>query len=161
MKMELRVPLSKTLRQKIEPHVLEVGILENKIHKSARKGTKSYAGGPARRLGKLTTTTVASVAAGVRKKLGFNYLKRPFEKKSSEIVKLVDTFIRFALGGSAANKKRLENLLAAIVRGPFLKNQYGRNTKQTARAKGFNRLMIDTSQFVSNIKGRLTRRGRR
>lgn len=153
-------PLGQVLRGKIEPYAFQVGILQDGPHKSAvskSKGLKSYAGGPARKTGRTATSTLQEVSKNVRSLLGFNYLRRPFNSKTDDTVRLTKVFLKYALNeGPAAQKKRLENLVQAVVRNPILRGTYGRNKKATAERKGFNRKLIDTAQFFKAIRARVT-----
>lgn len=120
---------------------------------------KTYAGGPARKQSRTPSgMTIADISEANRDRLGFNYIRAPFRKRSSDIIKFSNTFFQLAFGRGKI--KRAENLLQAIVRNPILRGDYGSNTGATQDIKGFNRLMIDTSQLFKAIKARIVRRGR-
>ncbi len=138
----------------------QVGILDDGPHKLARRGARglkgqdvisTYAGGPVRKKSSQDGgQTISEVSAANRDRLGFNYLTEPFKKKSSDIIKFTQAFLRMAFGSS--EKRRSENLLQAIVRNPILRGEYGPNSALTQKIKGFDRAMIDTAQLFKSIK---------
>lgn len=142
----------------LEKYQFEVGILQDKIHKAARDssaGLSSYAGGPTRKTsGQSGGKTISEVSQDIRARTGINIFTDPFSsKKNSEILNFVHAY--FELCAGKTQKKRVENLLQAIVRNPILRGDYGRNTRMTAKIKGFNRLFIDTSQLFRAIMGKV------
>lgn len=165
MSFKFRKPLGDILKGKIEPYSFQVGILHDGPHKAAaskKKGLKTYAGGPARKTGFATNGTLEQVSKNVRSFLGFNYLVRPFKNKSDDTTRLATNFLDFALNESKGSKlKRVENLVQAVVRNPILRGTYGRNSKKTADAKGFNRKLIDTSQFFKAITAKVVLTGKK
>lgn len=142
----------------------EVGVLEDKSHKSAKKGARglkgkdvisNYAGGPIRRTSSRDSgLTISDVSKENRERLGFNYLTQPFKNKSSDIIKFSNEFFKLIFGRS--QKKRAENLLQAIVRNPMLRGDYGPNSALTQKIKGFDRAMIDTAQLFKAIKAKVS-----
>lgn len=159
--MHLDRPLDEILRGKLTPYSFEVGILHDGPHYAPLDGKpKQYAGGKARRQSRsLINGSLSSVSRDVRRHLGFNYLTRPFKKKHSDIVRFTHQFFKMAFGtGKVAKRKRCENLLQAVVRNPILRGDYGRNSRLTAKIKGFNRKLIDTAQFFKSIAARVRTR---
>lgn len=155
MILRMARPLGRTLKAKVESYRFEVGILEDKPHRAPSKVLSTYAGGPARRASSRQQGTLAAVSAGVRAQVG-NYLTKPFKDQKNAPAQLFKTFFELIFASNSASKrKRLENLIAAVVRNPILRGAYGRNKKITADNKGFNRKLIDTGQFVRNIKARV------
>lgn len=160
--MRFRRPFGQILKGKIEPYGFQVGILKDGPHKnpkSKKKGLKTFAGGPARKIGSKSDGTISEVSAEVRKRAGFNYLRKPFNNKNDDAVKMLKTFFQLVFADSEGSKrKRLENLLQAIVRNPILRGTYGRNRRLTADIKGFNRKFIDTGQFFKAITAKVTKK---
>lgn len=146
---------------RIEKFYFDVGVLEDRPHKapvSQKKGLKSFAGGPARKVGRKNYgLTVADVSERLRKETRINFYTRPWKmKKNADLVLFVRSFMRIiSQGGKLREKKRLENALQAIVRNPILRGDYGSNSAATQKTKGFNRLMIDTGQLFRAIKARV------
>lgn len=142
----------------------EVGILEDKSHKRAKKGARglkgqdvisSYAGGPVRKASRDDSgLNLSDVSKANRDRMGFNYLTQPFKAKSSDIIKFSNEFFKLIFGRS--QKRRAENLLQAIVRNPMLRGDYGPNSPITQKIKGFDRAMIDTAQLFKAIKAKVT-----
>lgn len=169
MKIQLGNKWSKTLKRSIESYEFDVGVLEDKAHKNPIEHSifgepqlGSYAGGPVRKMSRLPgEATVGEVLVDNMKRLNVNILLRPFQEKNSEINKFTEYFLRVVLKKSTNGKKRLENLLQAIVRNPILKQEYGPNKSSTADTKGFNRHLFDTGQMFKAIRARVRRVGGR
>lgn len=168
MQIKLDNRFKKKVRGMFGKYEFEVGVLTDAPHKEARRGKRgmkgadvltSYAGGPVRKKSRVNSgITIAQVSEENRKRMGFNYLTRPFEDQSSDIVKFSKAFFDLVFGRS--QKRRAENLLQAIVRNPILRGDYGPNSALTKKIKGFDRSMIDTAQLfkaiqaVCKVKGR-------
>lgn len=163
MKVQFSRKFLEELRGKVERYNFEVGILEDAPHYAAKPlsaGLKSYAGGKARKTSRKTTgEKLSEVSASFRAFLGFNYLVAPFKQKNSDILKFTSAFLKFAFDKS--DDKRVRNLIQAIVRNPILRKDYGSNTKQTQKRKGFDRLGIDTAQLFKGITARVVRARKR
>lgn len=167
--MEIKLPkgFANRIKGRFEQYEFEVGILEDKAHRTALRGKRglqgkdvltTYAGGPARKAGrKASGVTVADVSESFSEHIGVNYLVAPFKNQSSEIIKFTQTFFNYVFGRSTEN--RLTNLLQAIVRNPILRGDYGGNAELTKKIKGFDRLGIDTAQLFKSIKARVIRKG--
>lgn len=137
-----------------EKYIFDVGILEDAPHKQAlpkSKGLKTYAGGPARKVSnKESGLSIGDVSERLRKLTGINFYTKPFSStKNKDILAFTKSFFDLCAGRTEA--RRVENFLQAIVRNPILRGDYGKNTDVTAKAKGFNRFMIDTSQLFQAI----------
>jgi hypothetical protein len=167
----LIIELDKRFQRRVKgmfgKYEFEVGVLEDAPHKKAKIGERGkkgvdaltgYAGGPAR---KKTMTdsgmTIAQISAENRKRLGFNYLIKPFEDKNSDVIKFTNEFFKLVFGRS--EKKRAENLLQAVVRNPILRGDYGPNAPLTILIKGFDRAMIDTAQLFKAIRAKCKVKG--
>lgn len=164
MEIKLNKKFKKNIQGKFGKYLFEVGVLEDKAYKKAKVGQRglkgqdvigTYASGPVR---KLSTTqsgmNISDVSKANRDRLGFNYLMKPFEKRSDDIIKFSNEFFKLVFGRS--QKKRAENLLQAIVRNPMLRGDYGKNSELTKKIKGFDRYMIDTAQLFKAIVARCT-----
>lgn len=137
-----------------EKYDFQVGILQDEDHMQAQpasRGLKSYAGGPARKeSSKPSGMTISELSQALRQRLGINFYTDPFKStKNKDILAFTKAFFDLCAGRTQA--RRAENLLQAIVRNPILRGDYGRNSEVTAKIKGFNRLMIDTSQLFKAI----------
>lgn len=163
MLIKLDSRFQKKVQGMFEKYQFEVGVLEDKPHKSALRGQRglkgkdvlsSYAGGPIRKKSRTKDSglSVAEVSEANRNRLGFNYLTKPFQKRSSDIVRFSKSFFELVFGRS--EKRRAENLLQAIVRNPILRGEYGPQHPLTTKIKGFNRPMIDTAQLFKSIQAR-------
>lgn len=162
----MQLKLSKNFKKRAQGRFgrfdFQVGVLQDKQHKLARKGQRglgggdvitSYAGGPVRKKSsQYGPLTIAEVSEANRERMDVNYLTEPFQKRSSDIIKFAKEFFNLAFGRS--QKKRAENLLQAIVRNPILRGDYGGNSKLTQKIKGFDRNMIDTGQLFKAITAR-------
>jgi hypothetical protein len=151
---------AKKLQGRFGKYDFQVGVLTDGEYKKPRRGVRglggrdvlsAYAGGPVRKKSREPAgVSISEVSKANRERLGFNYLKEPFKKQSSDIIKFTDAFFKLAFGKS--QKRRAENLLQAVVRNPILKGEYGDNSAITRRIKGFNRGMIDTAQLFKALK---------
>lgn len=161
MTIKLDRRFAKQAKGVFEKYEFHVGVLQDAPHKQAQtleKGLKSYAGGPARKvLNKSSGMTVSQVSEDLRKRTGINFYTKPFSaKKNKDILSFTNAFFEVCTGRS--QPKRAENLLQAIIRNPMLRGDYGRNTAGTAKAKGFNRFMIDTAQLFRAIAAKVVKR---
>lgn len=165
MKIELDKSFIKKLEKRVNRYRFEVGVLDDKPHfyPSSKGGTllstpdlKSYAGGPARKQTRdPSNKTVGEVLVDNMVRLGKNILLEPFKDKNAPLLKFMDRFLKMVI--ARKSPRRVENLLQAVVRNPILKQEYGQNSGKTAREKGFNRHLIDTSQMFKAIKARIKR----
>ncbi len=159
MILKLDKRFQKNVAGRFGKYVFEVGILEDNSYKTPKRGVRglhgqdvisTYAGGPVRQKStKDSGMAVSDVSKAMRDRLGFNYLTKPFEKKSSDIIKFTGEFFKLVSGKS--QKRRAENLLQAVVRNPILRGDYGKNTELTKKIKGFDRYMIDSAQLFKAI----------
>jgi hypothetical protein len=141
-----------------EKYEFQVGVISDSAYKlplPASKGLKSFAGGPARKISsKPSGLMISEVSEALRKNTGINFYTKPFTSgKNKDILDFVKSFFDLCAGRTQA--KQTENLLQAIVRNPILRGDYGRNSKITAKIKGFNRFMIDTSQLFQAITAKV------
>jgi hypothetical protein len=139
---------------------METGILQDGLHKQAVHGSKKkFAGGVARRVGRLNTgLKISTVSEDARRQLKINYLTRPFRgnRKNADAVKMMKQFWRLVFKeGKLASKKRLENALQAVIRNPITRGDYGKNKKLTRTIKGSDRKFIDTGQLFRAIRARV------
>lgn len=125
--------------------------VDNKVHHAPRRPVAygSLQGGPIRKKGPKTYgTTTLEVAKAMQKKTGF--MTAPFRKQRSKDMRaFLQAFFNFASG--KGSKSKVQTALRAVVRNPMLRGDYGRNTRITAKSKGFNRLLFDTGQLFKSI----------
>lgn len=138
-----------------------VGVLSNKPHFSALNksfGFKKFPTGIARKQSRTSYSTIAETSQGLRKRTRINFFTEPFKsKKNKDVLFLINNFLDFVLR-KKGSEKRLENALQAVVRNPIMRGDYGRNTKQTADNKGFNKLFVDTGQLFRNITAKVRKK---
>lgn len=166
----MQLKLGKNFAEKVQARYnrfnMEVGVLEDAPHKLPKErppgaenfnaNLTTYAGGPVRKKSSQAgPLTIAQVSEANRARTGKNYLTEPFKKHDAEIVKFSEAFFKMASGKGESMRKRVENLLQAIVRNPILRGEYGRQAKSTTREKGFYRPMIDTGQLFKAIRARV------
>lgn len=163
----MRLTLDKRFKQRMQARYdrfeMQVGILEDGPHrkpKPASAGLSSYASGPVRKKSRTNgPLTISEVSEAIRGRMEVNYLTDPFKKKSSDIIKFSDGFFRMASGKANTMRRRVENLMQAIVRNPILRGDYGSNSALTKKIKTFNRYLIDTGQFFKAIRARVKVKG--
>jgi hypothetical protein len=136
----------------------QAGVLQNRPHLaplSKSKGLTTLQGGPARRKSRTKAYgTVQDVGERLRKS-GNDYLRAPIQKfKSPDMVAFRKAW-GLLITGVTKSKSQVETAFRAVIRNPILKGAYGRNTRQTAKAKGFNRKLIDTGQFFQAIAAKV------
>ena len=152
-------PIGQVLKGKVEKYNFDVGILHDKAYLAPapkNRGLKTFAGGSARRVRAKSYGTIADVSRRVQRVTGVRVFRTPFRAKSDDAVRMLKGFFDLVFNeGNALKKRRLENLLQAVVRNPILRGTYGRNKKVTADNKGFNRKFIDTAQFFKAIRARV------
>ena len=157
--MKIKSDIAKKMQKEIGLYTFEVGILQNAPKKLRKKGaTKSFAGLQINALGSVSKkrpTTIAYVGE-ILEKYHFKWLTRPFKTKglNEDVKKVVDELAAQIFGKKSKNNKRLENAVQAVVRNPILRSDYGKNIKATIKAKGFDKLGIDTGQFFKAIKAK-------
>lgn len=125
--------------------------VDNKVHYAPRRPVAygTLQGGPVRKKGlKTYGSTMLDVAKAMQKKTGF--MTAPFRKqRSRDMQAFLKAFFAYASG--KASKSKVQTALRAVVRNPMLRGDYGRNTRMTAKMKGFNRLLFDTGQLFKSI----------
>lgn len=138
---------------------LEIGIFDAtpiKVAKNKKDGLKSFGSSQARKIGnKQLNTTIADNLERLDKK--FSFLEKPLEKNNPDVDLLVKTWVNYAENKNSLNENRVKNSLLATILKPIFNSFYGYNTKDTAKRKGFNKLMIDTSQTIKSLKVRLNK----
>lgn len=149
----------KRIKKSIEGYSFDVGVLKDTQHKAAIRGElKAFAGGPARKVSRdEQKATIGEILIFNQARANKDFLRLPFKEKTSEIVKFSREFLKLALKHPGANVRRVENLLQAIVRNPILRGDYGVNTSKAAKAKGFNRYLMDTAQMFRAIRARMNK----
>jgi hypothetical protein len=153
--------IAKTISKQIGNYNFEVGILSDTPKKMRKKGsTKNYAGmkisatgGQAK--GKSGEKISLVYIAKVLEKYHFKWLRMPFTySKNKDVMKVVQEIALQVFGKKSTDNKRLENAVQAVIRNPILRSDYGNNKKSTIKAKGFDKLGIDTGQFFKAIKAK-------
>lgn len=168
MKLTLGNSFAKKLQKRIEQYEFEVGVLEDKPHRDpidqplfGQPQLGNYAGGPVRKAQrKAGEKTTGEIFVENMERLNINLLSRPFEEQNSDIMKFTRAFMEMITRKPSMPKKRLENLIQAIVRNPILKQEYGGNSSQAADNKGFDRHLFDTGQMFRAIIARAKRVGK-
>jgi hypothetical protein len=108
MKLVLDKRFKKNIAGRYGKYEFEVGILEDKPYRKPLRGERglkgkdvlsNYAGGPVRKASrKASDKMISEVSKENRERLGFNYLSKPFENRSSDIIKFTDAFSTMPLG---------------------------------------------------------------
>lgn len=156
----MRIDNLKTVLPKlIGKYSFEVGILEDGgTRKGVPKTMSTYAGGPVRS-GRKDGGSMNDRARDLIQRYG--WLRKPFTKESNSAIReFANNYVKeIGKQHGTPNKKRLENLMQAIVRNPILRGDYGHNSPVTVKIKGFDRVMIDTGTFFRAIKAKLVTNG--
>lgn len=172
MKIELSKSFAKRFTKRIERYEFDVGIndrprrepMDSDSYATQDNSIGAYAGGPITKMSRVPSPIKnTDVLESINTRLGFNILQRPFKEKgqNQNIIRFTRQFLRYALENKSVSKRRLENLLQAVIRNPILKLQYGSNSALWADAKGFDRYLFHTGQFfrsiVVTLKSRVTK----
>lgn len=144
---------AETIQVELDKYQMEVGILEDAPKKIAKKGVyKMFAGMRVAAVGRETKGSLVEVARDLDKR--FHWLERPWRIPQNQAVQEVVNMIAESCNKNHANKQRVLNGTQAVIRNPILRGDYGTNSAKTAQEKGFNKLLIWTSQFFQAIKAR-------
>lgn len=146
--------LGPMIQRDLNKYGVEVGILEDGPAAKWKKEQKRYAGGPANKIaGKDKSTTLAAV---FRKfDMAFNLLLGPWRKPDNKDVVMTVGQMMADLSVSGHRRQQFLNASQAVVRNPILRGDYGQNSREWAKRKGFNRLLINTATMFKNIKARM------
>lgn len=160
--IDINLKVIPQLQKQIDSYDMKVGVFDNVPRRSPDSGKKtrhgSLAGGPVRLGRKMGDSTSGDVAAELQSR--YNWLDKPFRSSSNQSKETI-TFANYFLSCIAKGEKkpdmlrRIANLIQAIVRNPITRKEFGSNTPQWAKVKGFNRLMFDTGQFFKSITARV------
>lgn len=144
---------AEAIQVELDKYQMEVGILNDVPKYAAAKGKfKNYAGMIVAAVGKKTGRGLAEVAQDLDRR--FHWLERPWRIEANQAVQEVVNDIARSCNADHMNKQRVLNGVQAVVRNPIMRGDYGRNSNKTAQEKGFDKLLIWTSQFFQNIKAR-------
>lgn len=125
--------------------------VDDKAHNAPRRprALGTLQGGPVRKQSPKSYTTTLEVAKAMQTRTGF--MTKPFKKhRSQDMRRFMKAFFDYAAGKVARSK--VQTALRAVVRNPMLRGDYGRNSRNTSRIKGFNRLLFDTGQLFKRIQ---------
>lgn len=159
--VQMNINAIQELQKQIDSYDIKVGVFENVPRKKPISGAKAkvriLAGGPVRAS---TAARVPVMSGDLAEDLQskFRWLTKPFSRSATVQTKEIVAFTKYFMVAIAQDKKdaltlrRIANLVQAIVRNPILRGDYGTNSAQYAKLKGFNRFLIDTGQFFRSIK---------
>ena len=148
--------LGRFIQKDLDKYESEVGILEDKPAAKWKGPIRTLYGGKAnRQAGQNKETTLRALMAKFN--TTYNILLAPWKSaENKDVLNVIDKMTADMNKGGKL-KQSFINAMQAVVRNPILRGDYGKNTKETQATKGFNRLMINTGKFFSNIKVRLTK----
>lgn len=169
--MKIQMPtFGSNLKKSINRFEFEVGIIPDTNHFEPQHTSigqapelGDYAGGPVRKASRVKSElTTAEIFIENMKRLNINLLLAPFREKSNQdINKFTREFLKMAFSKGVTGRKRVINLLQAVVRNPILKQEYGPNRPTTADSKGFDRHLFDTGKMFKSIKAVISKDRRR
>lgn len=135
----------------------EVGITEPGFARKPGKGYKNLFGIESRRAGKISSTTIDTVAGSLDKQFGWLERAGKATLKDKDLNRAIDLMIQ-SIGEPKGNyAKRYLNALIAWIRNPILLKKFGSNSPETIERKGFDRPMVDTLTFFKSIKSRFVK----
>jgi len=125
------------------------------IRSNRARGLGTLEGGPVRLKKASTKGTVQQIAQYMRKRHGIPFLREPFLKDKSPEMKTLKRELMKLISGRVKGYSKVETALRAVIRVPFLKKRYGRNSRAAQRTKTFDRLGIDTGQVFQALDGKV------
>lgn len=145
--------LTNFVGKRLGKYEVEVGILEDGPEKKWKREQKNLAGGPANKTaGTNKNVTLREVFA--KWNLRYQLLLAPLRAAGNKDVEEVIGRMVADLGTLGRLKQQFLNAVQALIRNPITRGEYGRNSKAWAKAKGFNRLLINTGAMFKAIKAR-------
>lgn len=161
MQLKMGNDWNKKIARQIKGFEFEVGVLKDKVHPRPERGSlKNYAGGPSRKIARGVNgkASIGEILIFNMKRTNTDFLREPFQEKTSDIMKFTKEFLKLAFNYKGVNTKRVENLLQAVVRNPILRLDYGANSSRATKTKGFDRHLFDTSAMFQAIKAKVYKR---
>lgn len=141
------------LQAKMRRYDVMIGVLEDGPSAKWKKEQKSLAGGPANKVaGRNKEVTLRALMA--KWNAVYNLLLAPWRKADNKEVVEVIGRMAADMGTSGRQKQAFLSAVQAAVRNPITRGDYGKNSPEWAKAKGFNRLLINTGTLFNNIKAR-------
>ncbi len=149
--------LNSFLSKRLGKYEVEVGLLEDAPAAKWKKERKRLAGGPANKeAGSDKNTTLREVFAHWAQV--YNLLLAPLRAEGNkDVVEVIGRMVA-DLVTLGRQKQQFLNAVQALIRNPISRGDYGKNSKEWAKAKGFNRLLINTGKMFKNIKARFKNR---
>lgn len=148
--------LGRFIQKDLDKYESEIGILEDKPAAKWKGPQRNWHGGPAnRQAGQNKETTLRALMSKFN--ATYNILLAPWRLPENRDVLNAINKMTADINKGGKMKQSFLNAMQAVVRNPILRGDYGDNTKATQSTKGFNRLMINTGKFFSNIKVRFTK----
>lgn len=125
------------------------------VKRNRARGLGTMEGGPVRLKKASTRGMVSEIANYMRKKHGIPYLTQPFRNDKSKEMKALKRELLNLITRKSKSYSKVQTALRAVIRNPFLKRQYGRNSRSAIRNKTFDRLGIDTGQVFQALDGKV------
>jgi len=153
--VKIKSDIAKKIQKEIGKYNFEVGILQDQPKKMPKKGgSKSYAGLKISATGATSSkVSLAEIAKYTDNRFG--WLKKPFKiSGNKDVLKIVQEIAAQTFSKKSTDNKRLENAVQAVIRNPILRGDYGSNAASTIKAKGFDKLGINTAQLFKSIKAK-------
>lgn len=145
--------LTSFIGKRLGKYEVEVGILEDGPEKKWKPEQKNFHGGPANKTaGNAKDSTLRDVFA--KWNLRYQLLLAPLRAAGNkDVVEVIGRMVA-DLGTLGKQKQQFLNAVQALIRNPIMRGDYGKNSKEWAKAKGFNRLLINTGAMFNAIKAR-------
>ncbi len=149
--------LTSFIGKRLGKYDVEVGVFEDEKAAKWKKARKNFHGGPANKIaGRSDKTTIKEVFA--KWNLRYQLLLAPLRAEGNkDVVEVIGRMIA-DLGTLGKQKKEFLNAVQALIRNSIMRGDYGENSRKWAKAKGFNRLLINTGEMFKAIKARFAKR---
>lgn len=141
------------LQKRIRRYDVMAGVVEDGPEKKWKRERKDFHGGPANKTaGNSKKSTLREVFA--KWNLRYQLLLAPLRAEGNkDVVEVIGRMVA-DLGTSGRQRQQFLNAVQALIRNPIMRGDYGKNSKEWAKAKGFNRLLINTGAMFNAIKAR-------
>lgn len=133
---ELGVIVTADIKRTFDAIEVEAGILQDSLYQNG--------------------SSLQAVAAELEKRYG--WIEKGIQTKSNDDLRRAIDIVVKGLSEGQFTEQQFINAIVATFVNPIHRREFGHNSPATIKAKGFDKVMVDTQRFIRSIKARLTRR---
>lgn len=154
--IDFKLPsLNAFVGRELEKYDVEVGILTDRPAAKWKGPVRQKYGGPANQQAGDADKSLKEIFSVFN--AAYNLLLGPWKNPDNDDVVKVTRELAKDLSKPGTNKQRFLNAAQAVVRNPILRGDYGENSPQWKKTKGFSRLFINTGRMFDAIRARFTK----